>query len=75
MSIPLLYYNQKEKGELKMINLRMIVFIITSVMIIVSRGINAYMNSDYTFIYTIPAILKSLFSSLVIIGIAYLVFM
>lgn len=58
-----------------MMNLRMIVFIITSVAIIVSRGVNAYMNSDYTFIYTIPAILKSLFSSLVIIGIAYLIFM
>ena len=58
-----------------MMSLRMIVFIITSVIIIISRGINAYMNSDYTFVYTIPAILKSLFSSLVIIGIAYLIFM
>lgn len=58
-----------------MMSLRMIVFIITSVMIIISRGIKAYMNSDYTFVYTIPAILKSLFSSLVIIGIAYLIFM
>lgn len=58
-----------------MMSLRMIVFIITSVIIIISRGINAYMNSDYTFVYAIPAILKSLFSSLVIIGIAYLIFM
>ena len=56
-------------------NTRLIVFIIMSVLFVVKRGISIYEDSSYKFLYAIPDILKGSISSLVVVGLAYMLFM